>query len=62
MDGDYDIDCFVALGDGTIKLYQNTGKSTKAAFTEADSATNPFNGVTAGTNAKMDCIDLDNDG
>jgi len=55
------IDCFVGIGDGTIKYFKNTGTAGSPVYEEQTGANNPFNGVNVGSDAAPSCFDMDGD-
>ncbi|MBX9850463.1 MAG: T9SS type A sorting domain-containing protein [Cytophagaceae bacterium] len=57
-DEDNDIDLFMSMADGTIKLFLNDGSN---GFTEAAATDNPFNGVIIAS-ASIGFADTDDDG
>lgn len=62
LDNDGDQDLAIGKSDGSILYYKNTGTAASAVFTQQSGASNPFNGISAGTNAAPAFCDIDKDG
>lgn len=65
IDGDKDLDCFIADGySGGLRYYENTGTSTKAKFEKQSAGSNPLRMVrdVAFRSVTPAFADIDNDG
>ncbi|GBF80875.1 cadherin-like domain-containing protein [Aphanothece sacrum] len=60
IDGDGDLDAFVAAGDGNTQFFRNTGTGSAPSFTLE--ATNPFGLTDVGGNSAPTFADIDGDG
>ncbi|MGB0521968.1 MAG: FG-GAP-like repeat-containing protein [Flammeovirgaceae bacterium] len=59
LDGDGDLDVFVAFFSGAIRYFENTGDSTNPTFTSAGN--NPFGLADVGATVRITFADLDGD-
>ncbi|MBK8118775.1 MAG: VCBS repeat-containing protein [Sulfuritalea sp.] len=62
LDGDRDPDLVVGAGDGTLKVYVNTGTGSVPVYVVRTGAANPFNGIDVGDGGTPAFADLDGDG
>ncbi len=62
IDGDGDYDVFIGASNGSLQYYQNIGSDSAPSFLPQTGASNPFNGVSAGTRSAPVFVDLDGDG
>ncbi len=60
IDGDGDFDLLV--GANGLRYYENTGSRSSASFTERTGASNPFDGLSAGSSGAPTFLDADGDG
>ncbi len=61
IDGDGDLDLFVAGYNGLFIHYENTGDSSTPTFVQRTGAANPLNGEDVGTYGSIGFVDMDND-
>lgn len=62
IDGDGDLDLFVAIADGSIRYYRNDGDPSTASFNHVPGASNPLDAVDVGAKASVSFVDIDGDG
>ncbi|MGL4637046.1 MAG: beta strand repeat-containing protein [Beijerinckiaceae bacterium] len=61
IDDDGDQDAFFGNQNGSIIYYLNTGTATSPVFAEQVAGSNPFNGVTVGSESTPTLVDIDGD-
>ena len=62
LDGDSDLDALVAVFDGTIRTFENTGTPQNPLIVELTGADNPLDGVDLDIHLNLDALDFDRDG
>ena len=62
VDGDGDDDAFVSSVYAWIKYYKNTGTAQEPVYEQQTGESNPLDNYEEGFEAKLDFIDIDNDG